>query len=52
MQRKPPLEGDLIDLLMDPGDFDPGEEWRSVGGADVLVTVLLHALPDGADVSR
>lgn len=42
----------MIDLLVDPGDFEPGEERKPEGGADVLVPVFLHVLPDGANVSR
>lgn len=52
MQRSSCLEFDLIYLILDPSDFDLGEEWRPVVGEDVLVPILLHVLPDGANVSR
>lgn len=52
MQKKSCLQCDLVDLLIDPGDFDSREERRPVGGSGVLLPVFLHTLPDGANVSR
>lgn len=52
MQRNSCLEFDLIYLIIDPSDFDLGEEWRPVVGYDVLMLILLHVLPDGANVCR
>lgn len=44
------LQPHLIDLIIDPFDFDLGEERRAVTGGDIKEAVLLHAPPDGANV--
>lgn len=41
----------LIDLVIDPFDFDHGEEQRALIGRVRLEAILCHALPDGTHVA-
>lgn len=46
------LDRHLVDLVIDPFDFNPGEERMALIGWGVQGAVLLHAGSDGPDVRR